>query len=250
MKNKKTIISIMCFLIVFLLSPYLTIHKSINCQACMEEHTANISPTLSILKPDTKTDNTKEIKLNIDFLIQNISKEDLPQEFQIIIDNTVNKMLEDNKHIWEVKEEFEYVVHKNAPKNTRKSYMSYKAITSRTSPQYKLQQIAYTGTHGIRQVNGRFCIALGSAYTKVIGTYVDIILENREVIPCILADQKQDIHTDETHRVCFDGSLVEFVVDTDYVINRVIKSGDLSVVCEEWNPMVEEVIVYDKVEDF
>ena len=128
--------------------------------------------------------------------------------------------------------------------------MSYKAITLKTSKQYKLQQIAYTGTHGIRQVNGRYCVALGSAYTKTIGTYVDIILENGEVIPCILADQKQDRHTDSTNRVCFDGSLVEFVVDTDYIINRVIKSGDFSVVCEEWQPMVEEVVVYEIVEDF
>jgi len=169
---------------------------------------------------------------------------------QTIIDNIVNDMLEENKDKLELREELKFTRYPNAPENTRKSYMSYKAITSKTSRQYKMQQIAYTSTHGIRQVNGRYCVALGSAYAKTIGTYVDIILENGEVIPCILADQKQDIHTDATNRVCFDGSLVEFVVDMDYIINKVRTTGDVSNVCEEWKPQVEEVIVYEKVEEF
>ena len=37
----------------------------------------------------------------------------------------------------------------DVPYNRIKSYMSYKNITSRSSDQYKLQQMAYTGTYGI-----------------------------------------------------------------------------------------------------
>lgn len=222
------------------------------CSDCTEEITVSLTPTPTVTPYPNKEE---KFEIDVDSLIDNVSKEDLSQEFQDVVDNIADSMVEENKHKWEVEEETEeeeikYIRHSNAPKNTRKSYMSYKAITLKISEQYRLQQIAYTGTHGIRQVNGRFCVALGSAYATKIGTHVDIILENGEVIPCILADQKQDIHTDKTNRVCFDGSLVEFVVDTDYIINRVIKSGDVSVVCEEWHPMVEEVIVYEIVEDF
>lgn len=249
-KSKRIIVSAMVVLGAFFVLPALSTPKEAQCcLTCVKESIIGVTPTLT----PTPTVVTKEDKIDIDSIVENMTKEDLPNEFQTIVDNVVDTMLEENKDKWtieEPKEEVKFVRYPNAPKNTRKSYMSYKAITSRTSQQYQLQQIAYTGTHGIRQVNGRYCVALGSAYARTIGTHVDIILENGEVIPCILSDQKQDIHTDSTNRVCFDGSLVEFVVDTDYIINRVIKSGDVSVVCEEWHPMVEEVIVYEIVEDF
>ena len=90
---------------------------------------------------------------------------------------------------------------------------SYKCITSKSSDQYRLQQIAYTGMYGIRQVNGRFCVAVGSAYTTQIGQYIDLVLEDGAVIPCILADCKADIHTDTNNILTSDGSLAEFVVD-------------------------------------
>lgn len=249
-KSKRIIVSATVVLGAFLVLPALSTPKEAQCcLTCVKESVIGVTPTLT----STPTVVVKEDKIDIYSIIENMTKEDLPEEFQVIVDNIVDSMLKENKDRWTVeeqKEEINFISHPNAPKNTRKSYMSYKAITSKTSPQYKLQQIAYTGTHGIRQVNGRYCIALGSAYTRTIGTHVDIILENGEIIPCILADQKQDIHTDPTNRVCFDGSLVEFVVDTDYIINRVIRSGDVSVVCEEWHPMVKEVIVYEIVEDF
>lgn len=248
-KSKRIIISAMWVLCAFVLLPSLNEPKNGFCLTCVKEDITEVTPTPTLIPTMTVV----EDKIDIDTLIENISTNDLSEEYQAVIDNIVDSMIEKNKHKWEIeepKEEIKFTRHPNAPENTRKSYMSYKAITTKTSPQYKLQQIAYTGTHGIRQVNGRYCIALGSAYARTIGTHVDIILENGEIIPCILADQKQDRHTDPTNRVCFDGSLVEFVVDTDYIINRVVRSGDVSVVCKEWHPMVEEVVVYEIVEDF
>lgn len=79
-----------------------------------------------------------------------------------------------------------------------KSWMPYTAITSTSSPQYFLQnEYAYTGTYGIRQINGRYCVAIGSHFTDDIGQYFDLILENGTVVPCILADQKANEDTDE-----------------------------------------------------
>ena len=234
----------MWVLVAFILLPSVGAPKKAFCLTCDKEDIVESTP------PPKPTMAVVEDKIDINSLISNVSKDDLSEEYQTIIDNIVNDMLEENKDKLELREELKFTRYPNAPENTRKSYMSYKAITSKTSRQYKMQQIAYTSTHGIRQVNGRYCVALGSAYAKTIGTYVDIILENGEVIPCILADQKQDIHTDATNRVCFDGSLVEFVVDMDYIINKVRTTGDVSNVCEEWKPQVEEVIVYEKVEEF
>lgn len=138
----------------------------------------------------------------------------------------------------------------NAPKNIRKSYMSYKAITRKSSDQYKLQQVAYTGEYGIRQFDGRFCVAVGSAYTTKIGTYLDVVLENGTVIECILADCKADQHTDAENKVSGDGSLVEFVVDTSSISKMVKRTGDVSYACDEWGSTVVKVIVYDVVADF
>lgn len=134
--------------------------------------------------------------------------------------------------------------------NTIKSYMDYRYITSKTSDQYKLQEsLAYTGDYGLRMVNGRYCIALGSYYTTTIGQYVDIELENGSVIHCILADCKADIHTDSTNRINPNGSVLEFVVDTDSLDDTARIMGDISCV-DNWDSKVVNVRVYDKVENF
>lgn len=138
-----------------------------------------------------------------------------------------------------------------APHNRIKSYMPYTAITSRSSAQWRLQQVAYTGTHGIRQVNGRYCIAVGSAYTSKIGQYIDLVLENGAVIPCILADQKADKDTNASNTITeHDGSLVEFVVNSSSLSNSVRKMGDISYAQDNWNSMITQVIVYDEVADY
>lgn len=128
--------------------------------------------------------------------------------------------------------------------NTTKSFMPYTAITSKESPQYRLQQKAYTGNYGIRQVNGRYCVAVGSYYTTAVGTNFDLILENGTVIPCILADCKSDRHTDKTKRVTFDGSLAEFVVDGKALEKRIWKSGDVSSADPSWDSPVKTVRIY------
>ena len=74
---------------------------------------------------------------------------------------------------------------------------------------------------------GRYCIAVGTAYAKKIGTYIDVVLEDGTILNCILGDVKSDAHTDETHRFhAVDGSVVEFIVDykifnrKDHILNK------------------------------
>lgn len=138
----------------------------------------------------------------------------------------------------------------NAPANRIKTYMPYQAITNRHTEQYRMQQVAYTGEYGIRKVENRYCIAVGSGYTAEIGTWIDLVLANGTVIPCILADQKDNRHTDATNRITYDGSLAEFVVDIPTLSREVRHYGDISRSCPDWDSTVVGVIIYDKNEEF
>ena len=128
-----------------------------------------------------------------------------------------------------------------------KSYMPYTAITSKSSPQYKLQQIAYTGTYGIRQYDNRYCVAIGTAFNADVGTYFDLILANGTVIPCIVADIKADRHTDSNNMVTIaNGCLTEFIVDSSTLNRNAKRMGDISYCNEDWDSRVEKIRVYDK----
>lgn len=108
-----------------------------------------------------------------------------------------------------------------------KSYMDYRTITSTGSLQYKLQQQA-NSVNGFRMLGGRYMIALGSAFGKV-GDHVTIVLESGVSIPCIIGDIKADHHTDSSNKVHLsDGSIIEFIVDTESLSNKIKSTGDCS----------------------
>ena len=129
-----------------------------------------------------------------------------------------------------------------------KSYMDYRYITYIDSLQYVLQsEYAYTGNHGIRMVGDRYCIAVGSYFTTEIGQYIDLVLDNGEVIPCILGDQKSDEHTDDNNIVTIsNGCISEFIVDTDSLDNMAKICGNISYCRDEWMSPVVQVRVYDE----
>lgn len=136
------------------------------------------------------------------------------------------------------------------PENTGfKSYMDYRCITSPSSNQYKLQRLntAKTGENGIRMVGDRYCIAVGSAFNSQIGQYIDLILENGTIIPCIMGDMKADIHTDYTNIVTLhNGCVSEFIVETETLSSEVKRMGDASYCDIFWRSKVKEVKVYNK----
>ena len=69
-----------------------------------------------------------------------------------------------------------------------KSFMDYRTITDKTSKQFDMQNNeAYTDVNtGLRMVNDRYCIAVGSFYTKTIGKKIDVVLENGTISPVFL----------------------------------------------------------------
>lgn len=131
--------------------------------------------------------------------------------------------------------------------DSRKSYMDYTAITSTDSPQYLLQyNYAYTESNGVRAVNGRYCVALGSYYSHEVGQLVDLVLENGNVIPCVIGDNKQDIHTINNNSLGLDGGAAEFIVETGALSDQVQMMGDVSYASDDWLSSVIEIRVYDE----
>lgn len=104
--------------------------------------------------------------------------------------------------------------------SANKTYMAYTAVTSVNSNQYRLLygDSAYTDkTTGLRMVDGRICIAVGTFYASNIGTKLNLVMANGSVVECILGDVKSDAHTDPTHRYqAQDGSVAEMIVDYSY----------------------------------
>lgn len=136
----------------------------------------------------------------------------------------------------------------DVPRNSGfKSYMDYRCITSTGSKQYKLQHTsAYTGKYGIRQIDGRYCVAIGSYFTTEIGTYFDLVLENGTIIPCVLGDAKADCDTDSNNIITkHNGCLSEFVVDTSSLHHKAKQMGNISYCNDDWNSPVAKIRVYD-----
>ena len=129
-----------------------------------------------------------------------------------------------------------------------KSYMTYKAITDKSSKQYMLQSLyAYTGDYGIRKIDDRYCVAIGTRFGAQIGDYADLILENGEIIPIIVSDIKADKDTDSSNiMTAQNGCVSEFIVDTTALSKNVMKYGDVSKATELWDSSVKEIKIYDK----
>ena len=98
---------------------------------------------------------------------------------------------------------------------TTKTYMNYKSVTAKGSRQYALlnSKKAYT-QNGFRMYDDCYCVALGSYYSKLIGTKFEIELSTGVKLKCILGDQKSDRHTDENHQYAVKNKdIVEFIID-------------------------------------
>lgn len=164
--------------------------------------------------------------------LNNESDGTIPKEAVKIQEN--NEVL--LKEIGETQKSIEpvYTDYDTPPDNSFKSYMDYRTITDVTSKQYELQSQADTNWCGMRMIDEKYCIAVGSYYSTTVGQAVDIIMQNGNVIHCIVADLKQDIHTDVTNRQNPNGSVVEFLVDTDMLHRSIQKMGDISYFDTVW----------------
>lgn len=127
-----------------------------------------------------------------------------------------------------------------------KSYMPYTAVTDTSSSQYELLNgsDAYTDINtGIRMVGDRYCIALGSYYTTEIGQKVDLVLDNGNVIKCVLGDCKADCDTNASNQYAGSGDVAEFIVDYNIFNNLKDASGTVNWVYGFEGDIVNVVLV-------
>ena len=96
-------------------------------------------------------------------------------------------------------------------------------------------------------VGDRYCIAIGSYYTKTIGKKIDIVLKHKgktHVLKCITADSKADKDTVSKHRIHKDGSVVEFVVNTSSLPQKAKVMGDISYAGKKFKGKITKIRVY------
>lgn len=120
-----------------------------------------------------------------------------------------------------------------------KAYMDYRTITNKNSEQYKLQELATTDDNGLRTINGKYLVALGTYYSDGCGEEFDVLLDSGKTIRVITGDIKQDIHTDDknmmtkvTDTKC---NILEFIVDTRMLDEKALRLGDVSCLGLEGN---------------
>lgn len=136
-----------------------------------------------------------------------------------------------------------YIVPENAG---FKSFMDYEKITDETSIQYAVQQECITGANGIRQINGRYCIAIGTFFGANVGQVIDITLENGTVIPAVVGDIKADKDTTETDIFTkYNGCCSEFIVETNKLPSDIRRRGNVSKMYTKWDSPVYSFDVYD-----
>ncbi|MBO7453463.1 MAG: hypothetical protein J6U54_24280 [Clostridiales bacterium] len=113
-----------------------------------------------------------------------------------------------------------------------KSYMDYRCITCETSPQYKLQQYAWTDENGLRKVDDYYLVAMGSYYSSTVGDCFKITLDTGETFNVMIGDCKADKDTDSQHMYHpmrdGGGNVLEFIVDTRKLPREVRLMGTVS----------------------
>lgn len=105
-----------------------------------------------------------------------------------------------------------------------KTYMSYRAITTRSSAQYQyIHNNMYvdqeTGLLRNKEHPEYIGVALGSYYGK-IGSMYEFTLDTGKVLKVVKVDAKSDNHT---YNGCYhrqDGSVIELVIDTNIAKNH------------------------------
>lgn len=121
-----------------------------------------------------------------------------------------------------------------------KSYMDYSAITNEGSTQFKLQQSATTGDYGIRYFDGLPMIAVAKRF-GLSGEILKIKFSSGQEGYFMIGDTKAG--TNFAHP---DGSVVEFIVDTNYIPNDVSVMGSFNSIyggtVEEISKVTKEVV--------
>ena len=142
-----------------------------------------------------------------------------------------------------------YRTYQSPSSNTFKSYEDANCITDSTKlAQGRLKKKYHLDKSGVLMVGNRYCIAVGSYYTKKIGVKIDLVLSHngrKHTLKCITADSKDDSDTVNNHRVHKDGSIVEFVVKSSALNKKARYTwGNISYAGKQFRGRIVEIRVY------
>lgn len=114
-----------------------------------------------------------------------------------------------------------------------KAYMDYRTITDTSSPQYAMQQNAWTDANGLRRTGDDYLVAMGTGWlTEGCGDRFQVTLDSGSCFTVTVGDIKADCHTDATrrYRPCAEGAnVLEFIVDTPALSAAARTAGTVSV---------------------
>ena len=147
------------------------------------------------------------------------------------------------------KKRSKYRAYQSPSSNSFKSYEDADCITDSTKlAQGRLKKKYHLDKSGVWMVWNRYCIAVGSYYTKKIGVKIDLVLSHngrKHTLKCITADSKDDSDTVNNHRVHKDGSIVEFVVKSSALNKKARYTwGDISYAGKQFRGRIVEIKVY------
>jgi len=155
---------------------------------------------------------TKVIIAFIVFLILNLSLKAYNNHLRSEI---IVKQLEVEDYIVSNEITLESTVLKPCSTSSVKSYMDRKAITSETSLQHKFIEENMEVRNGLWfDKEGYIGVALGSWFGDIGSRWV-FELSSGELIYAVKIDEKDDKHTINGCQQKWDGSVIEFVIDTE-----------------------------------
>ena len=141
----------------------------------------------------------------------------------------------------ELEEQKDRLIAQEVTKRDFKSYMPYTAITNKSSKQYKLQQQATTDSNGIRCIDSRPMVAVGTGWGLKVGDIALVTCENGNSFEVVIGDIKADKHTDaENKTTTSNGCRCEFIVDLKN-LNQTVKSRGNVAVLEKYNGYVTNI---------
>lgn len=155
------------------------------------------------------------------------------KEEKIQLENKINQMSKNQKKETTIVQ---------TTKKDFKSYMPYTAITNRASKQYKLQQKASTDSDGIRCLNSKPMVAVGTGWGLKVGDTALIVCENGNKFEVVIGDIKSNAHTGADNKTtASNGCRCEFIVDMKS-LNTTVKSRGNVAALKKYSGYITNVI--------
>ena len=138
-----------------------------------------------------------------------------------------------------------------------KLFTDYRKYNLPWTPHYRLQQVAYTDSEGLRRYKDDYIVAMGSYYSTSIGDRFKITLETGNSFTVMFGDGKWDSDCDERKMYMpwtnydgeIEGNLLEFIIDEDIIDPNVYEYGGVEKI-EFFNGSITKIEYLGRNEDY